>query len=107
MVRHQNNRSFADIQFGSIHALGFEFVEFLYKFVGVDDHARTGERFTAFLEYAAGYQMQLERTGVVDDGVSRVVSALKAHHHIHLIGQIIYDFAFTFVAELRAYKYSD
>ena len=37
-----------------------------------------------------------------DDGVARVIAALRAHDHIRVFGEVIDNFSFAFIAPLQS-----
>jgi hypothetical protein len=47
--------------------------------------------------------MQRMLAKFIDNRMPRVITTLKADHHIYILGQIVDDAAFTFVAPLSAY----
>ena len=56
------------------------------------------------VEDAAREQLEGEALAVHDDGVAGVVPSLVAHDDLHLFGQQVGQFSFTFVTPLGAYQ---
>ena len=68
----------------------------------VQDHAVADVALDAWTHDAAGNQVERGFHAIDDQGVTRIVAALKAHHAASAFGQPIDQFAFAFVTPLGA-----
>jgi hypothetical protein len=71
----------------------------------VDDHSVADDRLHAGPQDAGGNQLQNELVAADAHGVAGVMAALKARHHVEAFAEQVDDFAFSFVAPLRAEHY--
>jgi hypothetical protein len=75
--------------------------------LGVDHTARADDIAGGWVEDAAGDQVQGVLAEFVDDCMARVVAPLKTDDHIGLLGQIINNASFAFIAPLGAHNCGD
>ena len=80
-------------------------VDFLHEGERIEHHAVADDAAAAFAQHAARNQLQDELLAVDGDGVSGVVAAGIARHNFEALGEHVNDFAFAFVAPLRADDY--
>src|SRR5207237_10135347 len=66
-------------------------------------HAVAGDAAAALAQHSAGHQLQHKFFAVDDHGVAGVVSAGVARHYGEVLREHVDNFAFAFVAPLRAY----
>ena len=59
------------------------------------------------VEYAGRQGMECELSILVDNGVSRIASALKADYNIRLLCQAVRNLSFAFIAPVCSYDCSD
>jgi hypothetical protein len=85
-----------------VHALRGETVDFIGKRPRIHDNAIADDGKLAWPDHARRQQAELERPSIDDERVPRVVTALKAHHHLGAGGQPVDDLAFAFVTPLGA-----
>ena len=88
------------------HARSAQFVDFAQQRFGGNHHARADIAMQVFMQDAAGNQAQHGFFAVHHQRVPGIVAALEAHHTGAFFGQPVYDFAFAFVAPLRADYYN-
>jgi hypothetical protein len=67
----------------------------------VDDDARSDDRGDVRVEHARGNEVELEHLVAEHDRVARVVAALVAHDHRHLLGQEVGRLALALIAPLE------
>ena len=80
-------------------------LDFLQHDAGVDDDAVAEDADLAVVQDARRQQAQFVRNIVDDDRMARVGAAGITDHRVGLLGQIIHDFAFSFIAPLGADYY--
>ena len=104
MVRQNQRCGGGNVQplFHVRHACRNQFVDFAEQGFGGNYHAGTDEAVQFFVQDAAGNQAQDGFFAVHHQSVPRIVAALKTHHASGLFGQPVHDFAFAFIAPLRA-----
>src|ERR1700681_683135 len=96
----------ADVQ-PTLHVdarLGERF-DFVDESGGIDDYAGANNRMTAGAQNSAGDELQNVAIGADDDGVAGVVASSYARDIFKGAGEIVNDFAFAFIAPLRAYHH--
>src|SRR2546428_4712902 len=71
----------------------------------IDHHARANDGVFAGTKDSAGDQLQDKAIAIVDDGVARVVAAGAARNVVKGSRHVVDDFAFAFIAPLRADHY--
>ena len=90
--------------FGSdLDARLLQVLDLLPQMLTVDDHTVAQDIDNALAEDAGGQQVQGEFSVFVDDGVTGVVAALVAHHHVVLFGDQVHHAALAFVTPVDAH----
>ena len=105
MVRQYDMGAVADGDAADVDALVMHFLDFLQHDAGVDDDAVAEDADLAVVQDARRQQAQFVRNIVDDDRMARVGAAGITDHRVGLLGQIIHDFAFSFIAPLGADYY--
>src|ERR1700676_552681 len=82
-----------------------ESFDFVDESGGIDDYAGTDDGVTAGAQNSAGDELQNVAIGADDDGVAGVVPSGYARDIFKGAGEIVNDFAFAFIAPLRAYHH--
>ena len=100
MVRQDHVSTVADGDAADVDALVMHFLDFLQDNAGVDDDAVAEDADLAVVQDARRQQAQLIRHIVNDYRMARVGPAGITNHGVRLLGQIIHDFPFSFVAPL-------
>jgi hypothetical protein len=85
-----------------IHPRRLEFVELLGQRFGGQHDAVADVAGDAVAQDAGRHQVQHRLLAADDQGMAGIVSALKAHHSLGMVGQPIDDLALAFVAPLGA-----
>ena len=80
-----------------------EVIELGHQGRRIDHHARTNDRLLAGTQDSARDQLQDEAIAIVDDGVACIVAAGAARNVVKGSRHVIDDFAFAFIAPLRAH----
>src|ERR1700740_3043864 len=80
-----------------------EAIEFSHQRRGVDDHARADHGVLSRTQDAAGNQLQDKAITIENDGMARVVAAGATRDVVKGSRHVIDDFAFAFIAPLRAH----
>ena len=102
MIGHQDLSALGDDQVGSGHTLIGDALQLGYQLLDVQCHAVSDDVGDVRVENTGGQNVQRKAAIIVDDGVARVGSALKADDNIGLLGQHIGDLALAFVAPVGA-----
>ena len=88
-------------QVAAIHADIGEAVHLVDEHPGVDHHPVADHRNHMGIENTAGNKLELEGLALHHQGVTGVVAALIAHHHVHVTGQKVGELALALVTPLR------
>ena len=80
----------------------FQRFDFFDEDGGINDDAVANQTSIAWIKNSRWYEMNFERAQIVDDGVSRIVAAVKACGKIEIAREVIDGFAFALIAPLRA-----
>src|ERR1700730_497432 len=97
-------RAIADVQTASnLDASVAQSFDFADEGGGIDDHSSADDGVTAGAQNAARDQLKDVAIFADDDGVSGVVSSGYASDVVERAGEIVDDFAFSFIAPLRTY----
>ena len=108
MVRQDQGTGLADLEpLAGRHALLFQLLDLGEQGTGRQDHAVADQTLHAGAQNAGGDQMQDRLLPADDQGMSRIVPALKAHYRTDAIGQEIHQLALALVTPLGAdYHYA-
>ena len=100
VVGHADHRGVADLQVGgrNRHARRAEIFDLSAEVFDVYHHAVPHDVDYLRAQNAGGKQIQNELSLVVDDGVSRVVSALVADDDVVMLGKQVHHPALSFVS---------
>ena len=82
-----------------------ESFDFVDQRGGIDNYASADHGVTAGTQNPAGDQLQDVPISADDDGVAGVVASSYARDVFERAGQVVDDFAFSFIAPLRAYHH--
>ena len=107
MVGHEQLGPVGDNQPGGGHSLGLHLRQLAHQLGDVQGHAVADHVGDMGVKNSGREDVQGEPAVVVDDGVARIGSALKADHHVGLLGQQIGDLALAFVAPVGTYNRFD
>lgn len=88
------------------HTCSSELVDLTEQGFGGNHHAGADVAMQVFMQDAAGNQAQHGFFAVHHQRMPGIVATLEAHHTGAFFGQPVYDFAFAFVAPLRADYYN-
>jgi hypothetical protein len=89
-----------DGQTGAVDPLGGQHVDLGKQHDRIDHDTVADDRDDVVVEHTRGHQLQRERLTVDHQRVARVVAALVAHHHRHLLGEEVGELSFSFVTPL-------
>ena len=107
VVGHDEMGLARDLQVGRGDTPALEIVDLLAKHGGIDDHPVADDGHDLGVEYAGGDQVEGELAALVLHGVTGVVAALIADHHVGLLAQQVGDLAFAFIAPLGAHHHEN
>jgi hypothetical protein len=101
MVRHDQVGFFADFKsvWPHVNASVAQGVYFPQQNSRID-HDTVSDRTRFFLQNTGWNQVADKLFPAHDDGMTGIVAALKAHHHVGRLCQQVHDFAFPFIPPL-------
>ena len=103
MIRQDKRARRADQQaLARRHPVALEHVDFLNQGRGRHDDTVTDQASDIAAQNARGNQVQHGFNAVDDHRMPGIVTALKAHDRVNLVGEHVDDFAFALVTPLRA-----
>ena len=102
VVRHDHVRAPADADLCDVDPAAREHVQLRDQRRRVDDHAGADDRGDMRIEHPGRDEMELEDLVTRDDRMARVVPALVADDHRHLLGEEVGGLALPLVAPLEA-----
>ena len=100
VVRHDQMGVARDLQRAAVDTLRLEGVHLLQQYTRVDHHPIADDRRDVVVEDPTGHELEGERLAVDHEGVARVVAALVADDHLHLLGDEVGELPLTFVTPL-------
>ena len=100
VIRKHHMGPVADQQIAGVHTFGLHVGNFLQHHTGIDNNSVPQDAGLVLVQNAAGQQAQLEFHIVDHNRMTGIGTAGITDYCIGLLGQIIYDFAFTFVPPL-------
>ena len=104
VIGHQQLSPLGHDQVGGGYALVGDGLQFGHQLGGIQGHAVADDVGDVGIKSAGGEDVQSKAAIIVDDGVARVGSALKADDHVGLLGQHIRDLALALVAPVGAHN---
>ena len=103
VIGHQQLSPLGHDQVGGGYALVGDGLQFGHQLGGIQGHAVADDVGDVGIKSAGGEDVQSKAAIIIDDGVARVGSALKADDHVGLLGQHIGDLALALVAPVGAH----
>ena len=96
-----------DLEISGRDASALQTVDLAAHDYRVDDHPVADDSHHCRVEDAGRDQMKGEFAALVLHGVTGIVAALIADHHVRPLGEQVDDFALAFVTPLSAHHYED
>ena len=103
VIGHEDLTALRDDEVGGGDALVGDGLQLVHQLADVQGHAVADDVGDVGVEGAGGEDVKGKAAVIVDDGVARVGSALKADDHVGRFGQHIGDLALALVAPVGAY----
>ena len=105
VVGHDEVGGLADQEVGGLNgdALAAQLIDLFDETEWVHDNAIADDAELPWPEDPAGDQVQYIFIAPADDGVSGIITASSTHDDVGTFGEVIDDFAFSFIAPLGAY----
>ena len=100
MIRHDDMRTRGNFQFADLHTFGGHAFDFFKEDFRIDNDAAADDASFVGKEDPRRQETQCKGLIVDDDRMAGVIPTLGADDDIGLLGQIIYNLTFTFVAPL-------